>query len=47
MRWPGRMRGAIMPSLIFWFFCIKAKEHTDEIVLDEHGYANVDELINN
>jgi hypothetical protein len=24
--WPGRPRGAIGPALIFWFFCIKAKE---------------------
>jgi hypothetical protein len=23
----GKMRGAFMFALIFWFFCIKAKEH--------------------
>ena len=29
-----------MPSLIFWFFCIKSKEH-----IDKNGYTNIDELI--
>jgi len=29
VRGHGRARGAIAPALIFWFFCIKAKEQKE------------------
>jgi hypothetical protein len=29
VRGPGWARGAIAPALIFWFFCIKAKEQKE------------------
>jgi hypothetical protein len=36
-RWPGRMRGAIMPSLIFLVtFCIKAKSDKQELQCRNH-----------